>query len=407
MQGGFQNDMKMTEEQVKILMKDLESDKIERTISFREDKLGPAVCALSNDFPNHRQSGYVLLGVNDDGSVKGISIGDEELQKIGNVKSNGNVLPQPSLLVSPVFHIDGGDIVVVEVPPSLYPPVRYDGRCWIRVGPRKAEASLEEERILTERRVSYAKTYDLVPALGSSIEDISVELFKINYLPSAIDNDTLAENGRTIEEQLASLRFYDIKEKCPTNAGILLFGLNPEFYLPGAYTQYIKFSEKEMTSDVVFEKKFSGALITELRQLNDFIKSNVIKERPIKKDSFQEDIARNYPYWALRELVMNAIMHRSYESNAPIYIYEFSDRIEIINPGGLFGEATPQNFPNASDYRNVVLAEAMKILGYVNRFNYGVTRAKNELIENGNGEPDFDFTLTTKFKVTVPINQKW
>ena len=399
--------MKMTEEQVKILMKDLESDKIERTISFREDKLGPAVCALSNDFPNHRQSGYVLLGVNDDGSVKGISIGDEELQKIGNVKSNGNVLPQPSLLVSPVFHIDGGDIVVVEVPPSLYPPVRYDGRCWIRVGPRKAEASLEEERILTERRVSYAKTYDLVPALGSSIEDISVELFKINYLPSAIDNDTLAENGRTIEEQLASLRFYDIKEKCPTNAGILLFGLNPEFYLPGAYTQYIKFYEKEMTSDVVFEKKFSGALITELRQLNDFIKSNVIKERPIKKDSFQEDIARNYPYWALRELVMNAIMHRSYESNAPIYIYEFSDRIEIINPGGLFGEATPQNFPNASDYRNVVLAEAMKILGYVNRFNYGVTRAKNELIENGNGEPDFDFTLTTKFKVTVPINQKW
>ena len=399
--------MKMTEEQVKILMKDLESDRIERTISFREDKLGPAVCALSNDFPNHRQSGYVLLGVNDDGSVKGISIGDEELQKIGNVKSNGNVLPQPSLLVSPVFHIDGGDIVVVEVPPSLYPPVRYDGRCWIRVGPRKAEASLEEERILTERRVSYAKTYDLVPALGSSIEDISVELFKINYLPSAIDNDTLAENGRTIEEQLASLRFYDIKEKCPTNAGILLFGLNPEFYLPGAYTQYIKFSEKEMTSDVVFEKKFSGALITELRQLNDFIKSNVIKERPIKKDSFQEDIARNYPYWSLRELVMNAIMHRSYESNAPIYIYEFSDRIEIINPGGLFGEATPQNFPNASDYRNVVLAEAMKILGYVNRFNYGVTRAKNELIENGNGEPDFDFTLTTKFKVTVPINQKW
>lgn len=397
----------MTEEQVKILIKDLESDRIERTISFREDKLGPAVCALSNDFPNHRQSGYVLLGVDDDGSVKGITIGDEELQKIGNVKSNGNVLPQPSLLVSPVFHIDNGDVVVVEVRPSLYPPVRYDGRCWIRVGPRKAKASLEEERILTERRVSYAKTYDLVPALGSGIDDISVELFKINYLPAAIDKDTLAENGRTIEEQLASLRFYDIKEKCPTNAGILLFGLNPEFYLPGAYIQYVKFSEKEMTGDVEFEKKFSGALITELRQLDDFIKSNVIKERPVKKDSFREDIARNYPYWSLRELIMNAIMHRSYESNAPIYIYEFSDRIEIINPGGLFGEATPQNFPDASDYRNIVLAEAMKILGYVNRFNYGVTRAKNELIENGNGEPDFDFTLTTKFKVTIPINQKW
>lgn len=104
---------------------------------------------------------------------------------------------------------------------------------------------------------------------------------------------------------------------------------------------------------------------------------------------------------------MNAVMHRSYESNAPIYIYEFSNRIEIINPGGLFGEATPQNFPNASDYRNVVLAEAMKTLAYVNRFNYGVKRAIDELIKSGNGKPSFDLSLTTKFKVTIPTNQDW
>lgn len=396
-----------TEEKIWTLIGDLESDRIERTTSFREDKLGPAVCSFSNDFPNHRQPGYILLGVNDDGSIAGIKIDDEELQKIGNIKSNGNVLPQPSITVSPVFRLEGGDVVVVEVLPSKYPPVRYDGRCWIRVGPRKSKASIEEERILTERRVSYAKTYDLVPALGSTIKDISIELFKMNYLPSAVDKDTLFENGRNVEEQLASLRFYDTKEKSPTNAGILLFGLNPEFYLPGAYIQYIKFSGEEMMSDVEFEKKFSGALMTELRLLDDFIKGNIVKERPVKKDSFQEDTVRNYPYWALRELVMNAVMHRSYESNAPIYIYEFVNRIEIINSGGLFGEATPQNFPNASDYRNVVLAEAMKVLGFVNRFNYGVKRSKEELVKNGNGEPDFDLSLTTKFKVTIPINKLW
>lgn len=397
----------MTEEQVKELMLDLESDRIERTTSFREDKLGPAVCALSNDFPNHRQSGYILLGVDDKGKASEKIITDEDLQKIGNIKSNGNVLPQPSLSVSRVFHIDDGHVVVVEILPSLYPPVRYDGRCWIRIGPRRAKASLEEERILTERRVSYAKTYDLVPALGSTLDDISVEIFRINYLPSAIDRETMTENGRSIEAQLASLRFFDTKESCPTNAGILIFGLNPEFFLPGAYIQYIKFVGKEMTTDVEFEKKFSGALITEMRLLDDFIKGNIVKERPVKKDSFQEENIKNYPYWALRELVMNSIMHRSYESNAPIYIYEFSDRIEIINPGGLFGEATPQNFPHASDYRNVVLAEALKVLGYVNRFNYGIKRATEELVQNGNGEPIFDLTLTTKFKVSIPINNRW
>ena len=397
----------MTEEEVSRMIANMESDWIERTRSTSDDKLGPAICAFSNDFPNHKHSGYLLLGVNDDGGLSGKKWTDEDLQKIGGMKTNGKILPQPSIVVSRVFIFPDGDVIVMEVKPSTYPPVRYDGRCWIRVGPRRDKASQQEERILTERRLSFAKTYDLVPALGSSLEDISLELFNTNYLPSAIDRETLNEKGRTIEEQLASLRFYDTKEKCPTNAGILMFGINPEFYLPGAYIQYIKFSGEEMTSDVEFEKKISGALITGMRQLDDFIKGNVVKERPVKKDNFQEEIIRNYPYWALRELVMNALMHRSYESNAPIYIYEFSNRIEIINSGGLYGEATPQNFPNASDYRNVVLAEAMKVLGYVNRFNYGVKRAKEELKQNGNGEPNFDLSLTTKFKVTIPINHQW
>jgi ATP-dependent DNA helicase RecG len=397
----------MTVDIVKELLNDMESDRIERTMSVREDKLGPAVCALANDFPNNKKPGYILLGVKDDGSLGGHVWPDEELQKIGNVKTNGNVLPQPSLVVSEVFKFNDGEIVVVEVKPSLYPPVRFDGRCWIRVGPRKAKATIDEERILIERRASYAKTYDLIPALGSSRDDLSIEHFKLSYLPIAIDEETLKENGRSIEEQMAALRFFDLKENCPTNAGILMFGTNTLFQIPGAFIQYLKFEGEDMTSNVEFEKKFSGALITELSVLDDFVKNNIIKSRPLKIDSFQEKTVLNYPYWSLRELVMNAIMHRSYESNAPIYIYEFTNRIEIINPGGLFGDVNAQNFPNTSDYRNVVLAEAMKRLGYVNRFNYGIKRAIDELARSSNVIPEFDLTLTTKFKVTIPINNEW
>ncbi|MDI9364797.1 MAG: ATP-binding protein [Flavobacterium sp.] len=397
----------ITEQKVKALLADMESDLIERTISIKENKLGPAVCALSNDFPNHKQPGYILLGVNDDGKIAGMKWTDDELQAIGNVKSNGNVLPQPSLVVSPIFKFPDGDVVAITVTPSTYPPVRYDGRCWIRIGPRRDKATVEEEKILTERRSSYAKTYDLVPALGAKLDDLAIEYFKSGYLPSAIDKETLRENGRSIEQQLASLRFFDTREQCPTNAGILIFGLNPEFYLPGAYIQYVKFKEEEMNSDVDYEKKFSGALITELNSIDDFIKNNIIKERPVKKNSFQEETICNYPFWALRELLMNAIMHRNYESNSPIYIYEFSNRIEILNSGGLYGDVNAQNFPNASDYRNVVIAEALKTLGYVNRFNYGVKRAIDELVKNENGMPDFDLSLGTKFKVSIPINKNW
>lgn len=392
-------------EKVRELLKHLESDCIEKTISVREDKLGPAICALANDFPNHKKSGYILVGIDDNGKIAGKKFSDKELTDIGNIKTNGNVLPPPSIIVSPIINFPEGDVIVIEVKPSDYPPVRYNGKCYIRIGPRRCIATLEDERILTERRIS--KTYDLLPVREATLNDLIIELFKTNYLPLAIDKDIIKENKRTIEEQLSSLRFYDIKNRCPTNAGILMFGIDPVFYLPGAYIQYIKLREEDDVDNVEYEKRFSGALITLLPQIDEFIKSNIIKEKPLKRNSFQEEIILNYPYWALRELIMNAIMHRNYNSNAPVYVYEYEDRIEIINPGGLYGEVTKENFPNASDYRNVVLAEALKVLGYVNKFNYGIKRATQELIKNGNGEPEFDLNLETKFKVTIKINSRW
>ncbi|ALO29461.1 hypothetical protein PGS_00007200 [Porphyromonas gingivalis A7A1-28] len=104
---------------------------------------------------------------------------------------------------------------------------------------------------------------------------------------------------------------------------------------------------------------------------------------------------------------MNAIMHRDYEGNAPIQFYEYDDHIEIQNPGGLYGKVSPDNFPNVSDYRNPFIAEAMKVLGYVNRFSRGVYRVQKELEENGNGQASFDFSLITAFRVVESVSQKY
>ena len=78
------------------------------------------------------------------------------------------------------------------------------------------------------------KTFDVLPCKGSTLEDISLELFKLRYLPSVIDADTLVKNGNDLKSQLASFKFYDLKEDCPTYAGILMFGKNPRFFIPGA-----------------------------------------------------------------------------------------------------------------------------------------------------------------------------
>lgn len=149
------------------------------------------------------------------------------------------------------------------------------------------------------------------------------------------------------------------------------------------------------------EKKFTANLLSLIPKIESFIDDVIIIQRPMPVSTMREKIVKNYPNWAIRELMMNAIMHRDYESNAPVKFYQFDDRIEISNAGGLYGKARPENFPNENDYRNPTIAEAMKVLGYVNRFNRGICRVQEELTENGNPKAIFDFDKITVFSVTV------
>ena len=87
---------------------------------------------------------------------------------------------------------------------------------------------------------------------------------------------------------------------------------------------------------------------------------------------------------------MNACVHRDYQSNMPIRFYQYEDCIEILNAGGLSGEARPENFPMVNNYRNPIVAEAMCGLKYVNIFNRGIQRVKNFLRGNGNPESIFN-----------------
>ncbi len=396
----------LNQQELEKLLTDFESNLVERTTSTEEKKLGQAVCAFSNDFPGYKLPGYILIGVYDDGSLSGQRFDDKIFQGIGGIKTNGNVLPQPSI-VTEKYTFDEGDVIVIEVHPSFHPPVRYKGKTWIRTGPRRDIANETEERRLAEKRTASSKTFDVRPCPEANLEDLNIDAFTNTYLPNAVDKETLKANHRDLKEQMASLRFYDQVYDCPTNAGILMFGINPLFFCPGAYIQYVKIPDTEITPDIDFEQNFSGNLITEINPIDQFIQTNILKTRPLKNESLRETYMRNYPLWALRELILNAIIHRDYEANAPIYIYDFLNRIEIQNPGGLYGEVRPENFPDDSDYRNPVLAESMKVLGYVNRFNFGVKNAKKALADNGNPEPEFNLNLKTKFHVTVYINNNW
>lgn len=391
----------MTREELKDILKIDESYRIERTVSTSNmDKFQEAICAFANDLPGKRQKGYLLIGVHDDGRVSGLKIDDALMKKISGIRSDGNILPLPVMNTEKV-ELPEGDVLVVEVTPSLIPPVRYRGRTFIRIGPRRDIASEAEERILIERRASYMATFDATPCFAAKLEDMDLDVFRNKYLPKAVSPEMLESESRPIEEQLAALGMFDLDNKCPTFAGIVLFGHNPRRFMPGVYVQYVCFEGKDKTSNVLNEREFSDNYCELLPKLESLLEMSVIKQYPVQASMLREDMVKNYPYWAIRELLMNGCMHRDLQSNTPLRFYEFSDHLEITNAGGLYGNARPENFPKINDYRNPIIAGAMKSLGYVNKYNRGIGQVQKELSENGNPKAEFDVNLLTAFAVTV------
>ena len=396
----------ITKDELQELFASTETYRIERTVSTTDkDKFGEAVCAFANDMPDSGKPGYLLVGVRNDGSLNGLKASDELLQKFAALRSDGNILPIPSIAVDS-FSFPDGDVIVVEVQPSDQPPVRYRGRTWIRIGPRRDIASPAEETMLAERKARNFTTFDARPCFGASLDDLDLDLFQHDYLPKAVDAEVLAADDRPIERKLESLRFFNSVYGLPTNAAVLLFGKDSRRFFPGAYVQYVSFGGLDKAATILNEHPFKGPIVRMLAQIDLFIETTIARKRPVFVTALREETRTDYPKGAIRELVMNAIMHRDYQGNAPIHFYQYADRLEIVNHGGLYGRARPENFPNVSDYRNPIVAEAMKVLGYVNCYNRGINMVQDELVANGNGKAEFSFRLITAFEAKVALAGK-
>ena len=196
----------ITEKELDVLISSVETFRIEKTVSTTNmDKFCEAICAFANDMPNSKLNGYLLIGITDDGKRSGLKVTDELLKKISSIRSDGNILPMPVMSVE-VFSFDDGDVLVVEVTPSNLPPVRYRGRTFIRIGPRKDLATREEEEILTERRSYNFPTMDNTPCCQATLEDIDQDLFTKYYLPKAVDAGIVSKNNRSVKEWMISLQ---------------------------------------------------------------------------------------------------------------------------------------------------------------------------------------------------------
>ncbi len=383
----------LSREQLKTLAARMESPRVERKASLStKSKIEEAICAFANDLPGTGEVGVVLIGVDDrTGLPTGLSITDELLRSLTSIRGDGNILPFPNLTAYETT-LEGVPIAVVEVEPSQSPPVRLRGRTVVRPGPMGATATRDEERLLVERRRSFELSFDQRSVHGASLDDLDLRLFERELLPSAVAAEVLRENERSLAEQLAALHLASA-DGIPNVAGLLVLGRDPTGFIPGAYVQFLRLDGVELTDDVVDRKELIGPLPEVLRRLDEITSAHIrvatrLTEGPV------ETRLPDYPLTATQQLLRNAVMHRNYEtSNAPVQWYWFADRIEIHNPGGLYGRVTPETFgrPGGNDYRNPTVAAALHQLGFVQRFGMGVPLARKACAENGNPAPEFVF----------------
>ena len=290
----------------------------------------------------HGEAGVVLIGVRDDGTpMAEFEVTDELLRQLADIKTDGNIAPPPSLLVEKRL-LHGGEVAVITVWPCDTPPVRYKGRVHVRWGPRRGLATAQDERILNERRRHHDRPFDVQPVRDAAL----------------VARDVLDANGRNYPQRLAATKMVIGEEDpTPTTLGLLVIGKSPSDWLPGAYAQFLRLAGDDLTAPVLDEEPIHGTVVDQIRRLEEKLAAHNLRGVRFS-DIATEDRRETYPLDALRQLVRNAFMHRSYEATN-----------------------TPENFgqPGITDYRNPNLAEALRALGYVQRFGAGIAIARKAL----------------------------
>jgi ATP-dependent DNA helicase RecG len=212
-----------------------------------------------------------------------------------------------------------------------------------------------------------------------------------------VSPDVLADNEREPDAQMASLRIIDLgPPKVPTVMGMLAIGREPVRHLPMAWVSFLRLAGEELASEVVTSHDLKGPLPRQMDQIDELLKLHVMTAVDITSAD-REQRSPDYPVPVLQQIIRNAVLHRNYEgTNAPVRIYWYIDRVEVISPGGPYGQVTQENFgqPGVNDYRNPNLAEAMRCLGYAQNFGVGIQIARDALARNGN--PPLEFQVDSR-----------
>ncbi|PIY04619.1 MAG: ATP-dependent DNA helicase, partial [Bacteroidetes bacterium CG_4_10_14_3_um_filter_31_20] len=342
-----------------------ESETVEFKSNFNVETIETLV-AFANS-----KGGCVYVGINDIGEIKGVSLSKESIQKWTNEIKNKT---EPSLLPDiEIVNLYNKKIVVISVNEYPVKPISIKGRHYKRIGNSNHLMNVSEVSDCYMLSMQYS--WDSYIRPDSSLKDIDSKRIK-NFINRINKKGRVNLTGNNIEK-LKKLKL--IIDNKPTNAAMLLFAKDPLLY--DVHAGRLK------TPDLILDDKIIRNTLFELvEETMQYIISHLKVAYEISAETVLKTTQRTeifeYPLEALRELVLNAVIHRKYNSPVDIQIKIFDNKISMFNPGELYGNITIEDLQH-DDYqasaRNKLIVEAFYLTGDIEKYGTGYRRIREAL----------------------------
>ncbi len=372
--------MRSGSERLSLILSEGEGERIE----FKEGlgQLDRELVAFAN-----AAGGSIFIGVEDRREIAGISISNRMRSEVTTIARNCD----PPLEVETFVYSE--KVLEVRVSEGTDKPYRCKGGFFLRMGPNTQKLNRNEIR----RLILSSGTYRFDEALNGQFQ-----------FPQDFDRRKLAEyvslcgfaTTADPEDVLFSLdTARRVKKRIVLcNAGVLFFARQPQSLIKESHISCVRYRGRDRY-DIIDRQELTGNPIEMIESAHAFVKRNIrvgygFNEGARRQESFE------YPLPAVREAIVNAVMHRDYFYDASnIYISIYSDRLEVENPGGLYSGLTLDELGRRSVRRNRLIADLLFRAGYVERVGSGIPRMRKALEENKN--PPMEISATNFFSVTL------
>ena len=353
------------------------------TVEFKESlslksEIGETVSAFSNT-----NRGKIIIGISDAGRIIGVEVGKKTLEGLANyIKQNtdNHIYPKIKLVES----IGTKNLIIIEVNEANEKPIFFRGNAYRRISRSNHKLSASEIRKLAKE--SGKKVYwDEQVCEGTDLDDIDEEKVRWYLEQREIHRNIPQTLKIPLTKFLENIKV--LMDGKPTNAGVLFFGKETLLKIPQTQLRLALIKGDDVDGMILDRLDCNGTLAEMTEQAEMFLKKHIPFIGIRTDKSFQREDRFDIPIEALRELIINAVIHRDYETTADVRVFIFDDRVEVINPGNFPDGVSPEN-PLHKPV-NKILSQYMYDIGFIEKYGSGIINVHKLLEENGNKKQEY------------------